>query len=132
MNTLLNVFSYAYKMKIIGILCILWGFYSFFSKYWRYQLLDINLIAGLCCWGLIFIFFSKEKTDDERIHHLKFQALTWAVPVGFFITHLINYFFLSSQEPDSGKLIQSLSAYESLGIILLLALALFYYLKQRD
>jgi hypothetical protein len=119
-------------MKIVGILCILWGLYSFFSKYWRYQLLDINLITGLSCWGLIFIFFSKEKIDDERIHQLKFQALTWAVPVGLFITHLINYFYLSLPEPDSGKLIQSLSAYQALVIVLLLALGAFYFLKDRN
>jgi hypothetical protein len=94
--------------------------------------LDINLITGLMCWGLVFIFFSKEKVDDERIHHLKFRALTWALPVGLFITHLINYFFFSQQEPDSGKYIQSISAYPSLVIVLILALGVFYYLKYRD
>jgi len=92
-------------MKLVGILCILWGFFSFFSKYWTYQLWDINLITGLSCWGLIFIFFSREKIDDERIQQFKFQAVTWAVPVGLFITHLINYFFLSPEEPNSGKLL---------------------------
>jgi hypothetical protein len=118
-------------MKIVGMLLILWGVYSFFSKYWRYHLLDMNLLTGISCWGLIFIFFSKEKIDDERIHQHKFQALTLAVPVGLCITHLINYFFLSPQEPDSGKLIHSLSAYHSLVIILLLALGQFYFLKNR-
>jgi hypothetical protein len=49
-----------------------------------------------------------------------------------FITHLINYFFLSPEEPNSGKLIQSLSAYESLLIVLLLALGVFYVLKSRN
>ena len=132
MKTLLPIFYYSYRMKLVGILCILWGLYSFFSKYWRYQLWDINLITALSCWGLIFIFFSREKIDDERIHHFKFQALTWAVPVGLFITHLINYFFLSPEEPNSGKLIQSLSAYESLLIVLLLALGVFYVLKSRN
>jgi hypothetical protein len=119
-------------MKIVGILCILWGLYSFFSKYWLYQLWDVNLITALSCWGLIFIFFSREKIDDERIHQLKFQALAWAVPLGLFITHLINYFFLSLPEPDAGKLIQSLSAYQTLVIVLLLALGTFYFLKHRN
>ncbi len=132
MKTLIPIFSYSYRMKIVGIVCILWGVYSFFFKYWRHQLWDMHLITGLSCWGLIFIFFSKEKIDDERIQQLKFQALTWAFPTGMFITHLINYFFLSPPEPDSDKLIQSLSAYESLLIILLLAVGVFYVLKYRN
>ncbi len=132
MKTLVPIFYYSYRMKLVGIICILWGWYSFFSKYWQYQVWDINLITALSCWGLIFIFFSKEKIDDERIHQFKFQALTWAVPMGLFVTHLINYFFLSPEEPNSSKLIQSLSAYESLLIILLLALGVFYFLKSRN
>jgi hypothetical protein len=68
--------------------------------------------------------------DDERIHQLKFQALTWALPVGLFVTHLINYFFLNQHEPNSGKLYQSISAYQLLVIILLLATSLFHYLKR--
>jgi hypothetical protein len=119
-------------MKIVGILCILWGLSAFLFNYWKYQLLDLNLLFGLFCWGLVFIFFSKEKIDDERIHQLKFQSLTWALPVGLFLTHLINYVFLNPDEPNSGNLYQSISAYQSLLIILLLALGLFHYLKPRS
>ncbi|MDF7813861.1 hypothetical protein [Hymenobacter sp. YC55] len=132
MNTARKVFPYSHKMKMVGIVCILWGFYAFFSKYWRYQLFDLNLLTGLGCWGLTFLFFSKEKIDDERVHQLKFKALTWALPVGLGITHLINYLVLSLPEPDSSKLIQSLSAYQALVIVLLLALATFHYLKHRE
>lgn len=132
MKNTFSVFAYSYNMKIVGLLCILWGVCSFIFNYRRYELVDLNLLAGLSCWGLVFIFFSKEKIDDERIHLLKFQALSWALPVGFFITHLINYFFLSPQEPNSGKLIQSIPAYPSLVIILLLALSLYHYLKHRN
>lgn len=124
-------FVYSYKLKLVGILLLLWGLYSSAVKYERYQLMDLNLLSGLWCWGLVFIYFSKEKIDDERIHLVKFQALTWAVPVGLTITHLLNYFFLNPQEPDSGKVMQSISAYPSLVIILVLALALFHYLKYR-
>jgi hypothetical protein len=132
MPTAHNVFAYSYRLKGVGILCILWGLYAFWSKYWHYQLLDLNLLAGLGCWGLVFLFFSKEKIDDERIHHLKFQALTWALPMGLLITHLINYFVLRLPEPNSGQLVQSLSAYQALVIILLLAFGAFYFLKQRQ
>ncbi len=131
MRDTFNVFTYSYKMKIVGTLLICWGIYAFFSKYRQYNLADLNLLTSLWCWGLVFIFFSKEKIDDERVHQVKFQALTWAVPTGLFITHLINYFFLSQDEPHSGKLIGSISAYQSLVIILLLAFGLFHYLKYK-
>ncbi len=131
MRDTFNVFTYSYKMKIVGTLLICWGIYAFFSKYRQYNLVDLNLLTSLTCWGLVFIFFSKEKIDDERVHQVKFQSLTWAVPTGLFITHLINYFFLSRNEPDSGRLIESISAYQSLVIILLLAFGLFHYLKYK-
>ncbi|WAC13011.1 hypothetical protein [Dyadobacter pollutisoli] len=132
MKDTLNVFAYSYPMKIVGILLIGWGIYSFSSKYLQFHLVDLNLLAGLCCWGLVFIFFSKEKIDDERIHQLKFRALTWAVPVGLFVTHLINYFFLSKPEPNGGQLMESIPAYHSLVMILLLALVAFHYLRHKN
>ncbi|GAB3921223.1 hypothetical protein [Larkinella terrae] len=132
MKNLFAVFAYSYYMKIVGILCILWGLFSFFINYRQHQIIDLNLLTGLSCWGLVFIFFSREKVDDERIHQLKFHALTWALPVGLAVTHLINYFFLNAQEPDSGKPYQSISAYQSLVLILVLATSLFHYLKRRQ
>lgn len=131
MRETFNIFTYSYRMKIVGTLLICWGIYAFFSKYRQYDLVDLNLLSSLSCWGLVFIFFSKEKIDDERVHQVKFQSLTWAVPVGLFITHLINYLFLDRDEPGSGKLIGSISAYQSLVIILLLAFGLFHYLKYK-
>lgn len=131
MGDTFNVFAYSYKMKIVGTLLICWGLYAFYSKYQQYNLVDLNLLSSLSCWGLVFIFFSKEKIDDERVHQVKFQSLTWAVPTGLFITHLINYFCMSQYEADSGKLIESISAYQSLVIILLLAFGLFHYLKHK-
>ncbi len=126
------MFVYPYRMKIVGLLLIIWGLFAFLFKYWRFDTVDLNLIAGLWCWGLVFIFFSREKIDDERIHQVKFQALAWALPVGLFITHLINYFFLSQQAFNSGDLTQSIPAYQSLALILLLALGLFHYFKQTN
>lgn len=127
-----NLFAYSHKMKVLGLMLILWGIYSFVSKYWQHNLVDLNLMASLACWGLVFIFFSKEKIDDERVHQAKFQALTWSVPAGLFITHLINYVALSKAEPDSVTLIDSISAYQSLALILLLAFGMFHYLKLKN
>jgi hypothetical protein len=132
MKTTFSVFSYSYQLKVVGLGCLVWGLYSFLITYWQYQIADFNLLTGLACWGLVFIFFSKEKIDDERIHQLKFQALTWSLPVGLFITHLINYLFLSQPEPNAGQLFQSISAYQALALILLLAFSLFHFLKSRN
>jgi hypothetical protein len=85
MKNLFGVFAYSYHLKIVGILLILWGMYSFIANYWLHQIADLNLLTGLSSWGLVFIFFSKEKVDDERIHQMKFQALTWALPVGLIL-----------------------------------------------
>jgi drug/metabolite transporter (DMT)-like permease len=128
----MNMIFYSRRLKIAGILCIVWGAVSFFLKFANHGIWDINLLSGLLCWGLCFIFFSKEKTDDERVHHLKFQALALGIPIGLFTTHLINYFWLSEPEPDSGKYVRSISAYSSLAMAMVITLALFYYLKLKD
>jgi CDP-diglyceride synthetase len=132
MKNTFSVFAYSYWMKIVGILLIVWGIYRFFSNYREYDVIDLNLISSLSCWGLVFIFFSKEKTDDERIHQMKFQALTWAVPIGLFATHLINYWFLGKSEYNSSSIMDSISAYHALLLILLLAFGLFHYLKHNN
>jgi hypothetical protein len=132
MKHLIADLFYGYKFKVVGACCIVWGLISFFTKHYRYEIWDINLLAALSCWGFCFIFFSKEKQDDERIHNLKFRALTWGLPVGLTITHLVNYIFFSAEEPDSGKYIDSISAYSSFAIIMIIALTAFYYLKYKE
>jgi hypothetical protein len=132
MNNSILVSFYSYRWKIAGILFILWGIVSFLFKHRRFAIWDLNLLSGLICWGLCFIFFSKERTDDERVHHLKFRAVTWGLPTGLLITHLINYFFLSQEEPDSGKYVQSISAYSSAAIVLVITLSTYYYLKYKE
>jgi hypothetical protein len=127
-----SLFAYSHKLKFLGMLLILWGSYLFASKYWQHHLLDLNLLSSLSCWGLIFIFFSKEKIDDERVHQIKFQALTWAVPSGLAITQLVNYFILDKARYNSGKILESISAYQSLVVILLLAFGLFHFLKYKN
>jgi hypothetical protein len=127
-----SLFAYSQKIKILGIILILWGSYSFAAKYWEHHLFDFNLLSSLSCWGLVFIFFSKEKIDDERVHQIKFQALTWAVPLGLSITQIVNYFILDQTEYNSGKLLESISAYQSLVVILTIALGLFHFLKYKN
>lgn len=132
MTNLYSSVFFSYRLKVVGVLLLAWAIISFFLKYMKHAIWDVQLLVALVCWGLCFIFFSKERIDDERIHHLKFRALAWGLPLGLFLTHLINYFFLSPEEPDSGKYVRSISAYTSIAMILTIATGAFYYLKFKE
>jgi hypothetical protein len=126
-----NSFPYSYWAKILGLVLILIGIASFFIQHNRKGVFDFNELAIGFSWGLVFIFFSKEKTDDEMMQGLKFKALTRAVIVAFFITHLYNYIFLNWRFKRENDLILSISAYQFLALTLLIATAIFYYLKRQ-
>lgn len=126
-----TTFPYAYWTKLLGLLIIIAGITSFFLQYQRKGVFDLNELALGFSWGFIFIFFSKEKTDDEMIHGLKFKALTRAVVVAFFITHLYNYLFLNWRFKREHDLILSISAYQFLALTLIIATGIFYYLKHQ-
>jgi len=125
-----NLF-YSNRLKYVGIACILWGIISFVIKLRSVGLYDINMLSGLLSWGFCFLFFSKEKRDDERIHMLKFHALAYGVPMGLMVTHLINYFYFNRGTSQAG-ITQSISAFQSFAIMLGFSLVMFYVLKFRD
>ena len=126
-----NPFPYSYWTKILGILIIVAGIISFFQQYYKKDIYDFNELAVGLSWGLLFIFFSKEKTDDEMARSLKFKALTRAVIVSFSITHLYNYLFLNWRFEREKDIILSISAYQFLALTLIIATAYFYYLKDQ-
>jgi hypothetical protein len=126
-----NPFPYSYWTKILGILIIIAGIISFFQQYYKKDVYDFNELAVGLSWGLLFIFFSKEKTDDEMARSLKFKALTRAVIVAFSITHLYNYLFLNWRFERGKDIILSISAYQFLALTLMIATAYFYYLKHQ-
>lgn len=124
-----NSFPYSYWTKILGVLIIIAGIISFFHQYHKKDIYDFNELAVGLSWGLVFIFFSKEKTDDEMVRSLKFKALTIAVIVAFSMTHLYNYLFLNWHFEREKDMILSISAYQFLALTLVFATAYFYYLK---
>lgn len=126
-----NSFPYSYWTKILGLLIIIAGVISFFQQYHKKGIFDINELAVGLSWGLVFIFFSKERTDDEMIHGLKFKALTRAIIVAFFITHLYNYLFLNWRFNREHDMILSISAYQFLALTLIIATISFHYLKRQ-
>lgn len=124
-------FPYSYWTKILGAAIILAGIVSFIMQYHKKAIFDFNELAIGASWGLLFIFFSKERTDDEMIESLKFKALTRAVIISFSITHLYNYLLLNWSLPRPNGTILSISAYQFLALTLLIAICCFYYLKHR-
>ena len=124
-------FPYSYWTKILGVLIIAGGMISFFQQYHKKGIFDTNELAIGLSWGLVFIFFSKERTDDEMIHGLKFKALTRAIIVAFFITHLYNYLFLNWRFNREHDMILSISAYQFLALTLIIATISFHYLKHQ-
>ena len=126
-----NPFPYSYWTKILGILIIIAGIVSFILQYYKKDIFDFNELAVGLSWGFVFIFFSKEKTDDEMVRSLKFKALAMAIIVAFSITHLYNYIFLNWRFERPKDIILSISAYQFLALTLMIATAYFYYLKHQ-
>lgn len=124
-------FPYAYWAKILGLLIILAGVTSFFLQHQKKGVFDLNELALGLSWGFIFIFFSREKTDDEMIHVLKFRALTSALIAAFTLTHLYNYLFLNWRYEREHDMILSISAYQFVALTLIMATANFYFLRRQ-
>jgi hypothetical protein len=122
-------FPYSYWSKILGLIIMILGIVSFFLQHSRKGIYDFNELAMGFSWGLVFVFFSREKTDDEMMQGLKFRALTRAIIIAFFITHLYNYLFLNWRLAREHDIILSISAYQYLALTLIIATAGFYYLK---
>jgi hypothetical protein len=127
-----NPFPYSYWAKILGVLIIAAGIISFFLQHDKKGVFDFNELAAGLSWGFVFIFFSKEKMDDEMIRSLKFKALARAIIVSFPITHLYNYLFLNWRLKREHDIILSISAYQFLALTLMIATAYFYYLKRQE
>lgn len=126
-----NPFPYSYWTKILGVLIAIAGIVIFFLQHHKKGVYDFNELAVGLSWGFVFIFFSREKTDDEMIRSLKFKALAIAVIIAFSITHLYNYLFLNWRLEREHDIILSISAYQFLALTLMIATGYFYYLKHR-
>ena len=126
-----NAFPYSYWTKVLGLVMIIAGVISFFRQYHTRGIFDTNDLAIGLSWGLVFIFFSKEKADDEMIQNLKFKALTGAIIAAFSITHLYNYFLLNWRFKREHDMILSVSAYQFLALTLIIATISFHYLKHQ-
>lgn len=127
-----RIFPYSPWVKGLGWLIFIIGIFSFYNRYERKGIFDFNELAIGACFGFLFIFFSREKTDDEMIHELKYKALARSVIVTFFLTHLYNYIFLNWTFKRGSDIIMSISAYQFLAITLIIATGIFYFQRSRN
>jgi hypothetical protein len=127
-----RTFPYAPWFKGLGIILVLIGIASFLNQHRKTGVFDYNELAVGACFGFLFIFFSREKNDDEMVHQLKFKAITRSLFITFFITHLYNYIFLNWRYQRDNDLILSVSAYQFLAITLIMATGMFYFQRWFD
>ncbi|MGI8634638.1 MAG: hypothetical protein ACR2KZ_04470 [Segetibacter sp.] len=110
---------------------IVFGIISSSLKYYEKGIFDLNELSMNFSWGFLFIFFSKEKTDDEMIESLKFKALTWSIFVTFSFASIYNYLFLNWRYEREHDRTFPISAYLFFASMLIIATARFYYLKRQ-
>jgi hypothetical protein len=89
-------------------------------QYWFRESVDTSTPFNLMSLGLLFIFFSREKIEDERVHQIKFRALA----AGFLAAYLLMYSFTFFSH--------TLAVHEFIVIVLCISTVAFYIAKSRQ
>ena len=87
--------------------------------------------------GLMLVFFSKERVDDERVQDLKLKALSAAFSVSFTLTLILNWllnrdFDVRRDFDGATGVWRSISAFDLIILTMGVALALFHYWRRQD
>jgi hypothetical protein len=93
---------------------------------------DHNLLFVAASAGLMMIFFSRERIDDERVQQLKMKALFPAMIAGMGVGMMSKHYFNVIRQGTLNTMAPELTAWEFLSGTLLIALALFHYWRWRD
>jgi len=126
------IFLYPFWGKYAGLLIILFGLTIFLYRVIQYDIVDLTGVSFPIAIGLMMIFFTKEKDFDERIAYLKFKSLATAVPVAAIITMFVNYIENFNSYSIETDFWLSISAFEYLSIVLVIALGWFHFLKLKE
>jgi hypothetical protein len=125
-------FPYPNWIRGFGFFLILvWGPFSFFRKYFLFDLMDPEMLMQPMSIGLVMLYFSKEKIDDERIHFLKFRALAFAVINGLLLSWVVTKFLYDRNYSVEKDFVHPISTSVFLMITILLAYGRLFYLKSR-
>lgn len=119
MRTSPLLFPYHRGVKALGVVILLFAIAGLLWKIFQGQtIFPLDPVPQLIGLGLVFIFFSKEKVEDERIHYLKFQALS----IGF-----LSCFFMSM----GFNSLYQLSAPEFIASTMLFTTSVYYFFKRK-
>ena len=92
-----------------------------------------SAVAG----GLLLLFFTQERADDERVRALKLEALSAAFSIAFSLTLVVNWLlnrhWTTAGGPDGAPMPwQSISALDLIILTMVVALAVFHYRRRQD
>ena len=93
---------------------------------------DHYLLFGAASLGLMMIFFSRERIDDERVQQLKMKALFTAMSVGMGVGMMSKHYINVIRQGTLNTMAPELTAWEFLSGTLLIALGLFHYWRWQD
>ncbi len=79
--------------------------------------------------GLLFLFFARDKIEDERVQSLKLKALTVAFCAGWAVVGTIRFILYLDARPVTPP---SVSAYDAMILMLVIAHALFHWWRFQD
>jgi len=79
--------------------------------------------------GLLYLFFSRETSDDERVQDLKLKALASAFFAGWALTGAVRF---ATYLRDPSLIPTSMSAYDAMFVMLVIAHALFHFWRFQD
>ena len=87
--------------------------------------------------GLMLVFFSREKIDDERVQDLKLKAVSSGFSVAFALTLIVNWllnrdFDIRRDFDSATSTWRSISAFDLMALIMVIALGLFHYWRLQD
>ncbi len=124
-----SVFFYSFSARYVGFALILLGTVIFIHRIVSYDIIDVSGFSFPVAIGLIIVFFSRERNFDERLVYLKFKSLAISIPIITAVTSAINYFHNFSGYSIDTDSWYSISAFEYLSLVLILALCLFHFHK---
>jgi hypothetical protein len=114
------------------ILIFVWAPFVFLRKLLAFDIFDIEVITEPICVGMIILFFSKEKVDDERIHYLKFRALAFAAINSAILCWVMTKLLFNWDYSVSTDKLYPMSASMYIILMISLAYARLFYLKMKS
>ena len=110
------------KTIVVIQLAVVVGSFLIFREPWPAASASIALALAL-------IFFTREPNHDERVEQLKLKAISVGFGVGLIV---MTIFSLLGKIPLGITHLPALSGIDSMILVLLIALGLFYYWRWRD